>query len=130
MKKFTIQQISTMTGLSVHTLRYYEKIGLLSGVDRDANGYRRYTEADVSWLQFIMRLRATGMPISEMKAFSDLRSQGDPTISARRALLETHRKNVLNQISDLQENLASIEEKIVYYKRLEGAPRQSTSGNQ
>ncbi|RNB92560.1 MerR family transcriptional regulator [Brevibacillus fluminis] len=130
MEKFTIQQISTMTGLSVHTLRYYEKIGLLSGVDRDANGYRRYTKADLSWLQFIMRLRATGMPISEMKEFSDLRSQGDPTISARRALLETHRKNVLNQISDLQENLVSIEEKIVYYKELEGVPQQSTSGNQ
>ena len=119
MEKFTIHQISNFTGLSVHTLRYYEKIGLLNRVDRDANGYRQYTESDISWINFLIRLRVTGMPISEMKQFSDLRSQGDSTISLRRELLENHQKNVLEQIKDLQNNLFKIEEKINYYKGLE-----------
>lgn len=118
-KIFTIQQISNITGLSVHTLRYYEKIGLLNRVDRDVNGYRQYTESDISWINFLIRLRVTGMPVCEMKQFSDLRSQGDSTISLRRELLENHQKNVLEQIIELQDNLYKIEEKILYYKGLE-----------
>lgn len=118
-KVFTIQQVAEMTSLSVHTLRYYEKIGLLTNIKRESNGYRRYTEADISWIDFLIRLRATGMPISEMKKFSDLRSQGEETISKRRALLEEHQKNSLNHFRELQNNLIKIEEKINYYKKLE-----------
>lgn len=121
---FTIQQISKMTRLSVHTLRYYEKIGLLNEVNRDTNGYRRYSESDISWINFLIRLRATGMPVSEMKQFSDLRSQGDSTISSRRELLENHQKNVLKQIKELKDNFNKIEEKIEYYKGLEGKQDQ------
>lgn len=118
-KTFTIQQISKITKLSVHTLRYYEKIGLLDKVERDINGYRQYTESDISWIYFLIRLRVTGMPVSEMKQFSDLRSQGDSTVSLRRELLEAHQKNVEEKIKDLQNNLHKIEEKINYYKRLD-----------
>lgn len=124
---FTIHQISNISGLSVHTLRYYEKIGLLNRVDRDVNGYRQYTESDISWINFLIRLRVTGMPVSEMKHFSDLRSQGDSTISLRRELLENHQKSVLEQIKDLQNNLFKIEEKINYYKGLEES--KVNSGN-
>jgi DNA-binding transcriptional MerR regulator len=120
-KIFTIQQISNITGLSVHTLRYYEKIGLLNGVDRDVNGYRQYKESDISWINFLIRLRVTSMPVSEMKQFSDLRSQGDSTISMRRELLEKHQKNVLEQLNNLQNNLFKIEEKINFYKELESS---------
>lgn len=126
-KIFTIQQISNITGLTVHTLRYYEKIGLLNGVDRDVNGYRQYTESDISWINFLIRLRVTGMPVAEMKQFSDLRGQGDSTISFRRELLENHQKSVLEQIKDLQNNLCKIEEKINYYKGLEES--EVNSGN-
>lgn len=118
-KIFTIQQISKMTGLTVHTLRYYEKIGLLNEVNRDANDYRQYSESDISWINFLIRLRITGMSVTDMKLFSDLRSQGDSTISGRRELLEVHHKKVLKEIERLKDNLKKIEEKIDYYKRLE-----------
>ncbi|AYV69642.1 MerR family transcriptional regulator [Niallia circulans] len=118
-KYFTIRNISNMTELSVHTLRYYEKIGLLNNVKRDVNGYRQYTKSDISWINFLIRLKVTGMPVSEMKKFSDLRSKGDSTISLRRKLLEDHQKSIQEQIKDLQNNLHKIEEKINYYKELE-----------
>lgn len=116
---FTIQQISKMTGLTVHTLRYYEKIGLLNGVNRDKNGYRQYSEADISWIHFLIRLRVTGMPVTDMKLFSDLRSQGESTISARRELLEVHQHKVLEEMKALKDNLSEIEKKIDYYKKME-----------
>jgi DNA-binding transcriptional MerR regulator len=109
-----------MTELSAHTLRYYEKIGLLSGVQRDPSGYRRYSEADVAWIQFLIRLRATGMGISEMKHFSELRSQGEGTVTARRELLEAHRMNVAAHIRELELNLKLIGDKIEHYRRMEG----------
>jgi DNA-binding transcriptional MerR regulator len=118
-KIFTIQQISKMTGLTVHTLRYYEKIGLLNEVNRDINGYRQYSESDISWINFLIRLRITGMSVTDMKLFSDLRSQGESTISARRELLEMHQNKVLKEIKELKDNLKEIEKKIDYYKRME-----------
>ncbi|WP_410986721.1 MerR family DNA-binding transcriptional regulator [Bacillus paranthracis] len=69
---FTIKQISKMTGLTVHTLLYYEKIGLLNEVSRDINGYRQYSESDISWINFLIRLRITGMSVTGMKLFSNL----------------------------------------------------------
>jgi DNA-binding transcriptional MerR regulator len=116
---FTIQQISKMTGLTVHTLRYYEKVGLLNGVNRDKNGYRQFSEADISWIHFLIRLRVTGMSVTDMKRFSDLRSQGESTISARRELLEVHQHKVLEEIKALKDNLSEIEKKIDYYKEME-----------
>ncbi|MED1599639.1 MerR family transcriptional regulator [Bacillus sp. FSL H8-0534] len=118
-KIFTIKQISKITGLTVHTLRYYEKIGLLNEVSRDINGYRQYSEADISWINFLIRLRVTGMSVTDMKLFSDLRSQGEPTIRSRRELLEIHQNKVLKEIKELKDNLVKIEEKIDYYKGME-----------
>ncbi|MGB8461132.1 MAG: MerR family transcriptional regulator, partial [Priestia megaterium] len=95
---FSIQQVASMTGLSTHTLRYYEKIGLIKNVQRDQTGYRQYTDFDLAWIQFLIRLRVTGMPMLKMKQFSDLRQQGDSTITARKELLEEHYKDVLGKI--------------------------------
>ncbi len=119
-KQFTIQQISKKMGLTVHTLRYYEKIGLLEGISRNEQGYRQYTEADVLWIDFLICLREIEMPINEMKQFSHLRSQGNSTVTERRKLLETHQEKVINHIKDLQENLLKINNKIQHYKMLEG----------
>jgi DNA-binding transcriptional MerR regulator len=111
----TIQQAAGETGLSAHTLRYYERIGLIAPVDRASNGHRRYTEYDVGWIGFLNKLRATGMPIAKMKQYADLQRQGGDTLAERLALLEEHRREVKKRIQELEDNLAVIEYKIEYY---------------
>ncbi|MGG0537698.1 MerR family transcriptional regulator [Priestia aryabhattai] len=123
---FSIQQVASMTGLSTHTLRYYEKIGLIENVQRDQTGYRQYTDVDLAWIQFLIRLRVTGMPMLKMKQFSDLRQKGDSTITARKELLEEHYKDVLGKIEELEFNSQRIEEKITHYKKLETVENQQS----
>lgn len=115
--EMTIRQVARETGLSAHTLRYYERIGLISPIGRAPNGHRRYSGGDVGWITFLMRLRATGMPISRMKQYSDLQWQGDATLTERLALLEEHRREVKKRIEKLNYNLAVIEHKIEYYSK-------------
>jgi DNA-binding transcriptional MerR regulator len=112
---FTIQQVSEQTGLSTYTLRYYEDIGLLEPIQRAPNGHRRYTEADIRRIDFLMRLRKTHMPIEEMKYFVNLYRQGSETATERRDLLEAHRKVVQTQIDELCEILGFIDYKIALY---------------
>ncbi len=114
-KTLTIQEVAAETGLSEHTLRYYEKIGLINPVNRAANGHRRYTVNDVGWIAFLNRLRTTGMPITQMQQYAELQRQGDSTIGARLELLRAHREAVLAQLAELNENLAVIEYKIDWY---------------
>lgn len=118
-EEFTIQQVAKMTGLSAHTLRYYERIGLLHAVNRNTNGYRRYSSADIAWIEFLTRLRKTGMPIRTMQHFAHLRNKGNETVHERRVLLEKHQNEVQNRLNDLQQNLIALEAKIQLYKRLE-----------
>ncbi|MBU8788174.1 MULTISPECIES: MerR family transcriptional regulator [Bacillus] len=125
---FTIQQTAQLTKLSAHTLRYYEKIGLLPDIRRDQNGYREYTESDISWIHFLLRLRETGMSIENMKTFSSLRSQGNETAEKRRDMLKTHRRKIAEDIGKLQANLEKIDDKIDYYESLVKAA-DSGSGN-
>ncbi|WP_379163729.1 MerR family transcriptional regulator [Paenibacillus sp. sgz5001063] len=115
----TIQEMSRLTGLSAHTLRYYEKVGMLEGVSRNEQGYRTYSEADVSWVQFLVILRELDIPIREMKRYSDLRSQGPSTVHERRLMLEAHESRVQQQMRKLGENLGKIADKIQYYKGME-----------
>ncbi|UOE63162.1 MerR family transcriptional regulator [Priestia filamentosa] len=121
---FSIQEVAKMTDLSTHTLRYYEKIGLIKNVQRDQTGYRQYTDFDIAWIHFLIRLRVTGMPMLKMKQFSDLRQEGDSTIISRRELLEEHYKDVLSKIEELKLNSHKIEGKIEYYKKLETMNKQ------
>lgn len=115
-KTLTIGQVADATGLSTHTLRYYEQAGLLHAVSRTSAGHRLYSPADLDWLQFVMRLKATGMPISGMQAFAQLRAQGAATIEERRELLAAHRDAVLARITELQTNLSAIVDKINWYE--------------
>lgn len=115
----TIQQVAALTHLSEHTLRYYERIGLLDPIHRASSGHRRYSTQDIAWIEFLTRLRTTGMPISKMQEFAALRRQGDRTLAERRMLLEAHRDEVQAQLDKLQHNLSKIEQKIQHYKTLE-----------
>lgn len=113
---YSIGKISELTGLSIHTLRYYEKEGLLSP-KRDEGNRRYYDENDYRWLQFIQRLKRVGMPIKDIKTYSDLRLQGDTTYYERLVLLESHLKLLDGNISELLENREKLVEKIDFYKR-------------
>src|SRR5579862_6436868 len=90
----SIQQVAERTGLSVHTLRYYEQIGLLDTVNRDAGGRRRYTPDDVAWIALLILMRDTGMPLAQIQAFAALMRLGPDGTPQRRALLEAHQAQV------------------------------------
>jgi len=115
----TIEQVAERSRLSPHTLRYYERIGLLDPVGRAESGHRRYATKDLAWLEFLTRLRATGMPIRHMQEFADLRRRGDTTIAERRVLLEIHQQTVQAHIEELQRNLGAITQKIEDYHQME-----------
>lgn len=112
----SIAEVAERTGLSRDTLRYYEKAGLIRAVTRSAGGRRRYAAADLDWLGFLLRLRATGMPIADMRRFAVLRRAGDRSIAARLALLRDHRDHVQRHISALQGHLDSLDTKIDHYQ--------------
>jgi DNA-binding transcriptional MerR regulator len=119
--ELTIQQVAALTGLSVHTLRYYERNGLLEPVNRAKNGHRRYCAADITRIQFLTRLRSTGMPIRQMQKFADLYRQKPEAIAERRAILEAHGREVQQHIQELNRNLEAIQWKIQHYKQLEAS---------
>jgi DNA-binding transcriptional MerR regulator len=117
--EFTIQQVAKATGLSIHALRYYEKVGLLAPIQRASNGHRRYSAEDVAWLEFLVRLRETGMPIQRVLAFADLVRQRPNEVGERRVLLEEHRNQVKQNLEELTLHLQAIDLKIEHYKHLE-----------
>lgn len=117
----SIEEAAQRTGLSAHTLRYYERIGLIAAVTRAAGGQRRYAAADLAWLAFLTRLRTTRMPIQKMRLFAQLRSTGDATVPARRQMLQTHLAEVQADISAMQQAAQALQDKIAHYQALEDA---------
>lgn len=116
---YTIAETAARTGLSVHTLRYYERAGLLPHVERSqSNGHRRYSENDLTFIEFLKRLRATGMPIAQMQRYACLMRLGSASLEERRAMLISHGEQVRAQLAELQANLAAIDWKIEHYRQL------------
>jgi len=113
-----IKAFSQMCGISAHTLRYYEKIGLLPAVERTDSNHRRYSERDVAWIAFIKRLKATNMPLGEIQRYAELREQGEGTEEARMQLLSAHARRLEQAIADEQEHLEQLKEKIRCYRQL------------
>ncbi|WP_219468434.1 MerR family transcriptional regulator [Nonomuraea rhizosphaerae] len=111
----TIQEAARRSGLSAHTLRYYERIGLIHSVGRDGSGHRDYVETDIRWLAFLTKLRSTGMPIADMCRYAELRRMGEHTFAERQALLERHRERVRARIAELTEDLQVLDHKIATY---------------
>jgi DNA-binding transcriptional MerR regulator len=116
----TIADAAKVSGLTAHALRYYERAGLLDPIDRDASGHRRYREADLERIRFLIKLRSTGMPIREVRRYAELMRQGEDTDAERLALLEAHREAVLIRLEETARNLDLIDWKINFYReRLE-----------
>lgn len=113
---FSPAQTVELTGFSLDTLRYYERIGLIDPVHRAAGGHRRYTQDDVEWLDTLRCLRATGMPIARMKDYTDRVRAGEHTYADRLALLEEHDRMVSAQLAQLEVQRAKVRAKIAYYR--------------
>ena len=113
--KYTIKQVAEQFALSAHTLRYYEKEGLLPLVMRDENGNRLFGEADLEWLVLIRCLRDTGMSVGEIKAYVALCQQGNATIFQRREIIAQHKRDVEKKICRMQEYLTRIDRKLQGY---------------
>ncbi|GAA1313334.1 MerR family transcriptional regulator [Planotetraspora silvatica] len=113
----SIAEAARRTGVSAHTLRYYERAGLvITTVDRTHGGRRRYRQQDLNWITVCTRLRATGMPIKTIQRYAELVSAGPGNEKERLALMEAHRADVTAKLAEIQENLKVIDRKIDVYR--------------
>jgi len=112
---YTMKQVSEKTNLTPHTLRFYEKEGLLPFVGRTGSGVRRYTDSDLEWLSIICCLKGTGMSVKQIHEYIELCIQGDETLEQRRQIFINQRKCVLQQIEDLKKHLEKVDYKISIY---------------
>ncbi|KAF0223471.1 MAG: MerR family transcriptional [Rhodospirillaceae bacterium] len=110
-----IGELAKRCDLSVHTIRYYERIGLLPFVDRDRSSHRDYDATILPWIAFLGRLKTTGMPVRDMLRYARLRQRGRETEAERRHLLEQHRQCVSEHVARLQECLLVLDGKIAGY---------------
>jgi DNA-binding transcriptional MerR regulator len=126
---FTIAEAARLTGLTTHTLRYYEQQGLmLDWVERTGATHRRYGAGAIAWIDFLTKLRTTGMPIREMRRYAQLVGAGDGNEAERLALLEEHRERVDANLRALQRNLGEIDAKIAIYEDALAADRPAALG--
>ena len=113
----SIAQAAHRTGVTVHTLRYYERAGLVvTPVDRTNGGQRRYHELDLKWIVVCTKLRATGMPIKSIRRYAELVAAGPGNEQERFALMQAHRADVHVRLAQIQENLELIDHKIEVYR--------------
>lgn len=123
---YTPSEVSARFGMSIDTLRYYEREGLLTEVERAPSGHRRYRASDVEMLDLVKCLRDTDMPIARLRAFAKLVRAGDHTIPDRIAMLRTHDAALTERIAELRQRQEAIQNKIAYYVDVvaAGAPEE------
>jgi DNA-binding transcriptional MerR regulator len=114
--EYSIGKFSKLTNLGIHTLRYYEHEGLITP-RRNSSNRRCYSDKDLAWIEFIKRLKDTGMPIKEIQHYAKLRAAGDPTLRERMGMLTAHRETLNEQIRQLQEHMAKLDDKIDFYRQ-------------
>ena len=112
---YSIGEFSRITGLGIHTLRYYEQEKLIYP-QRNSSNRRRYSDKDLSWINFIKRLKDTGMPIKEIRLYAELRAAGSKTLNKRLEMLIRHRQALNKEIIQLQEHQTKLDEKIEFYR--------------
>lgn len=122
--RYTISEVAARTGLTAHTLRWYERIGLMPHVDRSQTGQRRFTDKDLDWLAFVGKLRLTGMPVADMVRYAELLREGEHTFDERQELLEATRRDVRARIAELHDTLTVLDYKIDFYASARRAPER------
>ena len=128
---YSIQDVCNRTGLSAHTLRYYEKEGLLTHVQRSAGGFRQYSDEDLEWLGLIYCLKNTGMPLQEIARFVQLAQRGDGTLKERVELLQDHREKMVARLEEMQRYMEKITWKVNFFsEKLQAWQAQKTLKNQ
>ena len=110
-----VKEFAERSGLSPHTIRYYESIGLLTDVTRLPNGHRCFGDRDLEWIEFVCRLKDTGMPLGEIREYASLRAAGDSTLVERKRLLEAHAARLKSEIATQRRHLRKLEDKIATY---------------
>lgn len=120
MSTYSPGETAEKSGFSLDTLRYYEKIGLLSDIARNASGRRVFSDGDLAWLGMLRCLRETGMPIAEMLRYSELARGGNETVQERLDLLQAHDQRIDEQIEVLRAQQKQIQWKIGFYADLKG----------
>lgn len=113
--EYSIGEFSRLTNLGIHTLRYYEHENLITP-KRNSSNRRCYSDKDLAWIEFIKRLKDTGMPIKEIQRYAELRAAGDTTLNERMEMLTLHRKSLNEQIKVLQEHMEKLDDKIAFYR--------------
>lgn len=113
--RYSIQQAAELSGIPAHTLRYYDRQGLLPQLGRNSSGFRSFSEEDLRWLELVSCLKETGMSIENIRRYAELCQQGDSTLSERLALFERQREIILTQMEDLKRHLETVERKIKIY---------------
>ncbi|MGF1770337.1 MerR family transcriptional regulator [Enterovibrio makurazakiensis] len=111
-----MSEFSSAVALSSHTLRYYEKIGLLKNIHRNSSGHRVYTPKDLAWVGFVQRLKETAMPLEDILEYATLREAGSISVMQRQTLLERHKENLRSRIEQQKMHLSALEDKIDLYK--------------
>ena len=113
-----IAEVSKKYGISPHTLRYYEKIGLIPKARRYENGIRNYTEDDCRWIEFILCMRKAGVEIEILIEYTKLLQKGDETLERRRQLLILQKDKLLMRIEEMQKALDKLNLKIKQYEEM------------
>jgi DNA-binding transcriptional MerR regulator len=116
---YSIAEAARRSGLSIDTLRYYERIKLLDPPARDTAGRRAYSDEDLSWLGFLTKLRTTGMPVKMMREYASLRRHGTASAGRRKAILAEQRRSVAARITELQSCMDILDYKITHYDQIE-----------
>lgn len=113
---YSIGEVSKLTGLSVPTLRYYDKEGLISNINRNENGLRDFTEQDLGTINIVTCIKGAGASIREIKEYMDLCKLGDSTLEARKQFFIEKKRDVEEQMKHLSEIMKTVEMKIKYYE--------------
>ncbi len=113
--EYSMKQVSQLTGLTAHTLRYYEKEGLLPDVRRTCTGIRRFSQEDLDGLGLICCLKSTGMSIKQIREFVALSVKGDCTLKQRCDMLIAHKQDVEEQMRQMQKHIEKVTHKIAYF---------------